>query len=228
MNSTNQYSDRYRHEGENVIVEIGVKSSRQLFNEHDPAPFRERDLDHQFVTYIVSAIEEFPILTKMKIRILSAEENDLSSDMSEEIRAAIRSYFEYESTLAKSKLRKRHRTARYFFLIGIVTLFLCMSAAQWVSTIPQVPGITNIASMSFVIIGWVAMWHPIEALLYEWWPIREQRRYFDKISRLDVEIVSAASLPLCANQNSNAKQNKKDTREDPHPFHRDFLEKLVT
>ncbi len=39
-----------------------------------------------------------------------------------------------------------------------------------------------------IIIGWVAMWHPIEALLYDWWPIREQRQYFDKIALMDVEV----------------------------------------
>ncbi len=189
--SSAQSLDRYKRENETVIIEIGVKNSRQLFNERDPAPFRERDLDPQFVTYLVSAVEEFAVRTKMKIRILTANENDLKLENSLIVSEAIRTYFQYESKLTKSKLRKRHRTARYFFLIGLFTLVVCLSAAEFMSSIKSVPAIANIISVGFVIIGWVAMWHPIEAILYDWWPIREQRLYFDKIATTDVEVVVA-------------------------------------
>lgn len=186
---TEQTLDRYKHEKEHVIVEVGVKNSRQLFNERDPAPFRERDLDPQFVVYLVSAVEEFPLRTKMKIRILTSDNEDLRPENSLAIRDSIGTYFQYESTLAKAKLRKRHRTARYFSLIGLATLIICLSLAQFIDSIDLSPRVTNIASVSFVIIGWVAMWHPVEVLLYDWWPIREQRQYFDKIALLDVEVV---------------------------------------
>lgn len=182
-------TNRYKQEKENFIIEVGVQDSRQLFNERDPAPFRHRDLDPQFVTYLVSAVEEFPLRTKMKIRILTSSEQDLQPQNSLTIRDAISTYFKYESTLAKSKLRKRHRTARLFALIGLVVLVVCLSIAQAIDTIKSAPRITNIASVSFIIIGWVAMWHPIEALLYDWWPIREQRQYFDKIALLQVEVI---------------------------------------
>ena len=187
--SSEQVSNRYKHEKDIVIVEVGVKNSRQLFNERDPAPFRERDLDPQFVIYLVSAVEEFPLRTKMKIRILTADADDCKPDSKLAIQEAIRTYFQYESELAKSKLRKRHRTARYFSLIGLVTLVLCLSIAQFISSLKFAPVMGNIVSVSFVIIGWVAMWHPIEALLYDWWPIREQRQYFDKIATLEVDVV---------------------------------------
>jgi hypothetical protein len=90
--------------------------------------------------------------------------------------------------LTKAKTRKRRRTARYFFLIGIGTLIACLSLAHLIDSIKTAPRLTNIASVGLVIIGWVAMWHPIEALLYGWWPMREKRQYFDKIALLDVEV----------------------------------------
>ena len=181
--------DRYKVENGNIIIEVSVKNSRQLFNEHDPAPFRDRDLDPQFVTYIVSAVEEFPLRAKMIIRILTADSIDTAPENKLTICESIHQYFKYESELAKAKLRKRHRTARNFFMIGLATLFACLSLAQFVSTMNLLPAITNIVSVGLVIIGWVAMWHPIEALLYDWWPIREQRLYFDKIANLNVEVV---------------------------------------
>ena len=190
--SIKQRSDRYKHEKENVIVEVGVKNSRQRFNERDPAPFRHRDLDPQFVVYLASAVEEFPLRTKIKTRVLTCDVEDLRPENVLATRDALGAYFQYESTLAKANLRKKHRTARCFSLISLVTRIVCLTIAQFIESIKLVPiSVGDIASVSFVIIGGVAMWHPIEALLYGWWPIREQRQYFDNIAALSVEIVSA-------------------------------------
>ncbi len=189
--STEIDTHRYKKENDTVIIEVGIKNSRQLFNEKDPAPFRERDLDAQFVTYIVSAVEEFPVRTKMKVRVRTAEHNDLTRENISIIRDAIKNFFNYEAELAKANLRKSHRAARFFFMVGIITLIICLSVAQFVSSIKSEPVIAEILSVGFVIIGWVAMWHPIEALLYDWWPIREKRMYFDKIAGLNIDVVAA-------------------------------------
>ncbi len=130
----------------------------------------------------------------MKIRILTSDNEDLKSENSLAIREAISAYFLYESALAKAQLRKRHRAARYFFLVGLVMLIACLSLAQFVESLNIAARISRIANVSLIIIGWVAMWHPIEALLYEWWPIREQRQYFDKIASLDIEVVGVAHV----------------------------------
>ncbi len=191
--SSEQNTNRYKQEKGHVIVEVGVKNSRQLFNERDPAPFRERDLDPQFVNYLVSAVEEFPLRTKMKTRILTSDCEDLKPENSLAIQEAIGAYFRYESKLAKSRLRKRRRTARYFSIVGLITLIICLSFAQLIGSSRIDPAISNIVSVSLVIIGWVAMWHPMEALLYGWWPIREQRQYFDKIATMEIDVVGLAT-----------------------------------
>ncbi|OYZ21018.1 MAG: hypothetical protein B7Y39_10060 [Bdellovibrio sp. 28-41-41] len=67
---------RYRREGEKVIIEVAVNNSRQLFNERDPAPFRDRDLDEDFVAYVLSSVQEFPLKTEMKLRIMVRDESD--------------------------------------------------------------------------------------------------------------------------------------------------------
>ncbi|MEQ1722015.1 MAG: hypothetical protein ABL930_02485 [Pseudobdellovibrio sp.] len=68
---------------------------------------------------------------------------------------------------------------------------MCLSLSQLVSSTKLTPAIAEIVSAGLVIIGWVGMWRPIESLLYDWWPIREQRLIFDKISNLDVEVIGA-------------------------------------
>lgn len=183
-------NDRYRRENGAVVIEIAVKNSRQLFNESDPAPFRERDLDDDFVTYVVSAIQEFRVQTKMKLEIFMTDEDDKLIDRNV-IREAIRTYFEYETKLARSNLRKRLHMARFFFFMGFATLFVCLSIAHFIVSLKLNSPAADIVREGFVISGWVAMWRPIEVLLYDWWPIREQRKFYDKISKLEVSIIGA-------------------------------------
>lgn len=192
--------DRYKKENDYLIVEVAIKNLRQLFNERDPAPFRERDLDPQFVTYIVSAVEEFSLRTKMKIRILTIDDSDLENEHSITIREAIQTYFRYEAKLAKASVRKRRRTARFFFLIGIITLFICLTIAKFISSIQTSPALADIFSVGFVIVGWVALWHPIEALLYDWWPIHEKQMYYEKIATMGVEITFLNAASIAWNQ----------------------------
>jgi hypothetical protein len=124
----------------------------------------------------------------MKIRILTADKVDPLPENGLTIREAIQSYFLYEAQLARSNLRNRLRTARFFSIIGVVALFICLSLAQLVQSIKTAPELTDIVSVGLVIIGWVAMWHPIDVLLYDWWPIRQQRLYFEKIASMEIEI----------------------------------------
>jgi hypothetical protein len=45
---------------------------------------------------------------------------------------------------------------------------------------------------SLLIVGWVAMWRPLEIFLYDWWPIAGERRLHDRLSRITVRVVPAS------------------------------------
>lgn len=102
---------------------------------------------------------------------------------------AIRAHFIYESRLARAKLRERLKVGRWFFVIGLVALFLCLSISQFLSSMESSSKIWSIAEEGFIIIGWVAMWRPVEVFLYDWWPLRKQRLFLEKLSQIDVEIL---------------------------------------
>jgi len=38
------------------------------------------------------------------------------------------------------------------------------------------------------IIGWVAMWRPLEIYLYRWWPVRRLERVYRNLSQMQVEV----------------------------------------
>lgn len=43
-----------------------------------------------------------------------------------------------------------------------------------------------------MISGWVAMWRPIQIFLYDWWPVRNLQRLYDKLSRAPIDVSPSA------------------------------------
>lgn len=183
---------RYRREDGYVVVDVAVKNSRQLFNERDPAPFLERDLDENFAAYVLNSAQEFPLKTPMRIHIVIRDEAERDVDQAT-LREAIHAYFTYESRLTQAKLRERLRVGRWFFAIGLFALFTCISISQFLASLDSGSKLWSIAREGFVIIGWVAMWRPVELFLYDWWPLRQQRLFLEKVARLTVVIRCAGT-----------------------------------
>ena len=46
-----------------------------------------------------------------------------------------------------------------------------------------------IVATGFTIVGWVAMWRPLEIYLYDWWPVREERLNYERLARMQVRLV---------------------------------------
>ena len=49
-----------------------------------------------------------------------------------------------------------------------------------------------------LIVGWVAMWRPIEIFLYDWWPIGAERRLFQRLAVMPVRIEYRSTTPADA------------------------------
>jgi len=44
---------------------------------------------------------------------------------------------------------------------------------------------------SLIIVGCVALWHPLGVFLYDWWPIRAEAKLFDRLGESDVKAFNA-------------------------------------
>jgi hypothetical protein len=62
-----------------------------------------------------------------------------------------------------------------------------LAAASWLLT-----GFGRILDESLLIVGWVAMWRPLEIFLYDWWPIRAEARLFERLATMPVRVTSRA------------------------------------
>ena len=165
---------RYRLEDDRTCIDVQVKTSRQIFDGRDPAPFRERDLDGNAVEYIGGAVEEIMPQTNVKLVFWISQEPEPRLP-AEFIADAVRGHFSNEQGRLDRKIRQHLRRSHLVLLVGIAVLVVFLALAELTAKMP--PGhVRQILREGLVITGWVAMWRPLELLLYDWWPLVQQRR----------------------------------------------------
>lgn len=101
--------------------------------------------------------------------------------------AALHHYFTYRAELADREFRQLLRRGRTSLLIGLAFLGACVGASRLLANFSTTP-LAAIAQESLLIGGWVAMWRPLEILLYDWWPLRRNRHVYRKLARAPVVV----------------------------------------
>lgn len=179
-------SFRYRVEEGRFCIDISLKSSRQLFDGRDPAPFRERDLDEHAVEYLVGAVRELPRRAAIKLVFWFSDEPapQLPDAMLIE---AVRAHFRYEEHRLDRQIRQHIRRGQGFLLVGAIVLVLFLTLAELTTAMPQ-GRVRQILREGLVITAWVAMWRPLEVLLFDWWPIVQERKLRQRLRDVPIEV----------------------------------------
>lgn len=177
---------RYRVEAGRSCIDLIIRYSRQLFDGRDPAPFRERDLDKDAVDYILAAAQEIARKQPLTIVVTISEEPEprLAPDV---IVEAVRGHFRYELDRIERRLREHLRRGQVFLGVGLTVLVVFLTLAELTMSLPSGP-LREILREGLVITGWVAMWRPLDVLLYDWWPMVDERRLITRVHEALVSI----------------------------------------
>lgn len=178
----------YRREGDWNLIEMNLREQGQLFNSLDPSPFRERDIDPDAAEYITDAWRELHGHRKVKLIVYLPQPHP--DELQAAIQAAISNYFRYRAMVTRFQVRQRLRLGRSSILVGLLFLAVCNVIRLW---LPIDHVSTQTLNEGLLIIGWVAMWKPLEILLYEWWPLLADALLFQRISQMPVEIKVSTS-----------------------------------
>lgn len=177
----------YRIENGVSLIEISLNRVEQLFNSLDPAPFREKDLDADAEEYIVGAAQDLSPRFPFKI-VLYLPADEAASPGAAAIADGVRRFFEYGLAAERRKLRAALHDGRVSLAIGLAFLFGCVALRQLLIAVEEPGTFGHIAAEGLLIAGWVAMWRPLDAFLYGWWPIRRRCRVLAKLTVVPVEV----------------------------------------
>lgn len=183
---------RYRVEGTHTCIDISLHTAQQLFDGRDPAPFRERDLDEDAADYIYAAATDIP--RERPLKLVLVMEQPLGPSLSASvIETAVRAHFQYEADRVNRQLRQQRRFGRAALAAGLTALVVLLTLGE-IGRRYLTGHAGEIVQTGLVIMGWVAMWKPIEVLLYEWWPLVQQRTEISRIVAAQIEVRTAAAV----------------------------------
>ena len=173
---------RYRLEDGKPCVDVRIASLDHMFDNRDPAPFRERDLDPALVEYLVAIGHD--VMSRDGFRIVFWIERTCQPGV---IESAYRAHFEYALRRLDRRRRRARRAGQIALLLGAVLIIALMSLSQL--AVQTVPGSLGAALREgLVISSWVVLWRPVELLIYDWIPVWDERRIMRRLLAAPIEV----------------------------------------
>jgi hypothetical protein len=173
---------RYRVDNGEPAIDIRLGNIEQMFDNRDPAPFRERDLDLDLVEYLMAAGED--LTPQGEFRVVFWIEKPCQPN---EIEGAFRAHFDYELDRLRRRRRRHRRSGMIALAIAVTLVVVLLSLSQLVAT--EIPGSLGVAlKEGLVISSWVVMWRPIEILIYDWIPVWRERKVMNALLRAPIEV----------------------------------------
>ncbi len=180
----------YRREGGDTLVEIRLNDVRQLFHTLDPSPFHEKDLDENAAAYLLEACDEAGGRRPLRL-VVHLPACEVHSESALTLAQSVNNYFAYRERQLRKDLLKLLRYGAASLVIGLVFLMACLALRRTLMTHPLVVD-QAIVDEGLLILGWVAMWRPIEVLLYDWWPLTRRRTLLRRLATIPVEVRAKA------------------------------------
>ncbi len=171
-------------------IEISLASLEELFHPLDPSPFRRKDLDPDAEAFLLGWVQELPGRHALELLIhLPAEP---ASERIAGSKEGICNHFASQAKASRQALRALLRHGRSSLLIGLGFMTACLLLSDVIAVHFQ-STLAQIFHESLLVGGWVAMWHPIQIYLYDWWPILNRARLYDRMSRMQITVRSDAA-----------------------------------
>lgn len=163
-------------------IEIRVQRIEQLFDSLDPSPFREKSLDIDFETYLRDCAGEHSPGTRLRLHIHAPVELRARGA---DIESAIHAHFRFLLQQAERRHRASQRRYRSVVVAGFavlaVTLVLRRLIESWHSAASEV------LIEGLLVLGWVALWRPIEVLLFERHEARQHRQVLAALAAIEID-----------------------------------------
>lgn len=165
-------------------IDIPVQRLDQLFIPPATAPFHERALNWDAETHIVERAGELGSKKPLRLVIHAPE---MAATQAAAVRDAIHAHFRLAHAQRRRRYRRRMRLGVQTLVAACFVLSATLVLRALLGTIEQGPGLLAVGE-GLLIIGWVAMWRPIEVLLYERLEEHADMALFERLARSSVSV----------------------------------------
>lgn len=170
-----------------AFIEIRLRELSQLFDSLDPSPFEEQDLDPKAAQYIVESFQELSPRPVAEV-VVYLDRIPAGDDAATTVEGAVHDHFAREARRQRQQLRSLLRRGLVSLLIGVAFLAAVLVIEEQIGRFSGQGRLAPLLTQGLLIVGWVAMWRPLEIFLYDWWPIVGQQRLCRRLSMIPVRL----------------------------------------
>jgi len=168
-----------------ATIEIRIRSLAQLVETLDPAPLRERALGRSVESYILASAGRHRRTEALRLRVHFPE--SLRAHAAEAAEA-IHEHFRRTHAQGERAFRRRMRIGGFALAVALGVLAGSIGLRSLLSDIEGQPLVQGLGE-GLLILGWVAMWRPVEILLFEHWESHLDHALLERLASIPIEFV---------------------------------------
>ena len=164
-------------------IELRFDDPAGLFEPLDVSPFTERHLNERVERFILHCARE--LASAEFVIVVYFSEGMQANEVGTEFLESIPKHFAHRTQEEAGRIHGLIGEATRDLMAGLVFLFLCGLAG--VAALRLFPGpIGLFVEQGLLILGWVALWRPVDLFLYELRPLRNTRNLMSALARAQV------------------------------------------
>jgi hypothetical protein len=172
-------------------ITLHLDDIRELFRAPEIDPFAGRSHAESGMDRMVLQLRARP-RGAVRARIVLPP-SQLAPDLESRCREALQHYCDTRIEQLMDQSVSLRREGYATLARGSVFLAACILGAQLAAEPIHLPAIlARFLNEGFVIAGWVALWYPLDALLYLRWPVHRDRQLYEVLKTMEMNIVASS------------------------------------
>lgn len=164
-----------------IEIQLRVDDLSRLFEPIDASGVLGRHLDERVEKFILHRAKEVPDAPYA----LTIQYSRRGTTPDDALTASVREHFAHLSGEVATEIVALIREGKKDLLVGLSFLFFCaVLGLAAVSVLPAPIGL--FVEQGLLIIGWVALWRPLDLFLYELRPLKSRRLTLEKLANAEV------------------------------------------
>jgi hypothetical protein len=167
-----------------VTLELG--SLEELFTAPDFDPLAGRVEELPGLERLANQLRPLPHASVCARIVLPASER--APDLEQRARTALREVIDRRIERNLNDAHSLRGEGRATLWRGLLFFALCMLGSSLLGTTGALPSyLEHYIDEGLIIAGWVALWYPLDVLLYQRWPLARERRLYEALRDMRLE-----------------------------------------
>ena len=173
-----------------VQIPLNLRAIDELFEAPHLDPLNGQFHEMSGVEQLVAELLPRSIVRSVQITIhLPADR--LSEDIEGRCTTALRGYCAARIRQIDREKDHVNRQGRRELELGLLFLAVCLLGAGWVEVMDWLPNfLGHVLGEGLVIVGWIALWHPVDLLLFERWSLIRERRCYEAMRDAELHVLA--------------------------------------